>query len=118
MAYSNNYEITTMSPTHYSNEIGIYASKGGDVAYGALTVDFELPYPYILLHIGNGGDIVFQDFEGNNWARYGVLDGSIIAVCAKKILVSGVVNGVSRSTTCEQINWEIAGNLKVKNNVI
>ena len=105
------YRISHLSPIHPNNQVGIYGTTGGDVSYGVLSSDFSLPYAYLVLSIGSGGDIVFQDHEGNNWARYGVLDGSIICTNAKKILVTGTVNGVTRTTTCQKITWELAANL-------
>ena len=106
-----NFKISAMSTIHPNAQVGIYSTTGGDVTYGALASDFTLPYPFVILHIGAGGDIVFEDYEGNAWAKYAVLDGSTLLVNVKKILVTGVVNGTPRSTTCQKITWETAANI-------
>lgn len=106
-----NYGISIINPIHPNNTVGIYSTTGGDVSYGALATDFTLPAAFSMILVGTGGDIIFEDFEGNAWARYGVPDGSIIPVCAKKILASATIGGTPRTTTCQKITWEMPTNL-------
>lgn len=65
-----------------------------------VTIDVAFPKPSIYIYVsGANGDIVFENPAGNPQWFPGVLSGGIYPIGATKILTSGTVNGISRTTT-------------------
>lgn len=55
--------------------------------------------------VGTGGDIVWQNAQGQPQWLPGALAGQVYILGATKILASGTVNGVSRTTTASNMVW-------------
>jgi hypothetical protein len=61
---------------------------------------------YITILAGGGGDIVWQNYLGDLCWLPGAVEGQTYIMGARAIVASGMVNGVSRTTTAtEMIFW-------------
>jgi hypothetical protein len=80
---------------------GFVCSYGDEV-----TLDENLPYPATFIRItGTPGNIVWQNALGVNQYLPAAVVDNLYPIGAKKILTSGTVNGVSRTTTATGITY-------------
>ena len=105
------YTTSASSPLNPNNHIGIFISKSGIVTNGALSANFTLPYTWNIIHIGVGGDLVWEDLEGQPGVRTSILLGSVICIAARKILLTATIDGTPYTTTCQKITWGAPNNL-------
>ncbi len=63
------------------------------------------------IYVGSAGDIVWENNQGEPQWFPGAIAGQGYIMGAARILASGVVNGVSRTTTASSMCWFSAGKL-------
>ena len=102
---SNQYQVNQVNPAAPSNEIGLAAKRGGLVSYDAMTADVQLPETAAYFHVGDGGDLIVEDLEGNPHPIFGLLDGDYFIAPSNKVLYQAIISGVPRTTTATQITW-------------
>jgi len=83
-----------------SSEIGVFIKRSG-----IITIDTELNQYFKLLHVGSGGNLVYKTPDDQIGCFLGVKDGSFIPVVGNEVLSSGVVDGVTVTTSCTDITW-------------
>lgn len=68
------------------------------------TIDTYFPKPSCYLYVsGSSGDIVYENTAGDAQYFPGAAEMGIYPIAARRILTSGTVNGVSRTTTATNI---------------
>jgi hypothetical protein len=68
------------------------------------TLDTLFVKPSIYIYVsGVSGNIVYENSAGVSQYFPGALSGGVYPIAAKRILTSGVVNGVSRTTTATDL---------------
>lgn len=64
------------------------------------TVDVNFPKPSVYIYVsGASGNIVYENSAGEAQWLPGALEGGIYPIAARRILSTGTVNGVSRTTS-------------------
>lgn len=69
-----------------------------------VTLDVPFEKPSIYIYVGDtAGDIVYENSAGLAQFFPGALASGIYPIAARRILTSGTVNGVSRTTTATSL---------------
>lgn len=61
------------------------------------------PYPSMYLYVQGAGDVVYEAPDGSAQWFQGAQANMLIPIAATRILASGTVNGVSRTTTATNV---------------
>jgi hypothetical protein len=64
------------------------------------------------IYAGTGGNIVWENAYGNAQYLEDVVAGAFYPIGARRILASGTVNGINRTTSATDLVW-LAGNKAV-----
>lgn len=101
------YGVTGDKP---AADIGIFAKRGGIILSTAneidnLDEDIGDGVYFKLLHVGSGGNLVYRTPDNQVDVFLDLNDGQIIPAVGSAVLSSAVIQGVTISTTCDDITW-------------
>jgi len=100
-------QVYGLSGDKPSNEVGAFIKRGGIIKTNATNnLDKDIGQFFKWLHVGVGGDIVWLTPEGIADCVLGVPSGSWIPVYGSQVLTSGVVDGETINTDCNNITWQ------------
>ena len=84
---------------------GFVPSYGDAVTIGSLFKINNLTFCATYISVGGAGDIVWENNQGEAQWFPGAQAGQVYILGARRILASGTVNNVSRTTTATNMSW-------------
>jgi len=93
--------------------IGIFSKRGGIIlstALGINLLDQDINQTWSdsyckFVHVGSGGNLVYITPDNQLDCFLSLKDGQIVPLVGSSILTSATIQGVTVSTTCNDITW-------------